>query len=337
MTDRFRSPDDDLRELLDDAVTDVQPREGLSAIRARTEAPTVRPLRPWLLGASAAVVATAATVAAVTLSGSPAPHAGPAVPPSSSPPVPSPSVSSPVTAAAGGALPVYYSGDTTQGPRLFREFHAAVGGTGDRAARSVEESVAGTPLDPDYATLWPAGTHVNHVERSGGTIVVDLGSASLHDRPASMTAAQAGVALQQVVYSVQAAYQQRAPVRFLLDGQVTDQVLGEPTSEPLAQGDAASTLAQVWVIDPSQGARVASGFAVSGLAASFEANVQWELLQGSTVVRHGHTTAAQCCVMAPYSFTVSAPPGTYTLVVHDEDASGAGHPAWQDTKTVTVR
>jgi len=349
MTDPFRdSPDPGLRRLLEDAVADVEPREGLSAIRARTEGTSnVRPLRPWLLGASAAVVATAATLAVVNLAGGPSPTAGPAPgPAASSTPSPSPSPAPSLaslspspspTSGPGGALPVYYAGDTFQGPRLYREFHAAVGGAGDLAARTVEESVAGTPHDPDYLTLWPAGTHVNHVERSGGTIVVDLGPASLHDRPATMSAAQAKIALQQVIYSAQAAYQHRDPVRLLLDGNVTDSVLGEPTSEPLAQGDASATLAQVWVIDPADGATLASGSTVSGLAAAFEANVQWELRRGTTVVEHGHTTAAQCCVMAPYSFTLTAPPGTYTLVVHDEDVSGAGRPTWQDTKTVTIR
>ena len=71
---------------------------------------------------------------------------------------------------------------------------------------------------------------------------------------------------------------------------------------------------------------------MSGLAAAFEANVQWELMQGGTVVKKGFTTAEECCTMAPYSFTVDAPPGDYTIVVHDEDASGEG-PARQDTRT----
>ena len=39
---------------------------------------------------------------------------------------------------------------------------------------------------------------------------------------------------------------------------------------------------------------------------------------------------------SPYSFAVTAPPGTYTLVVHDTDESGGGK-VNQDTKEVTVR
>jgi hypothetical protein len=237
---------------------------------------------------------------------------------------------------AGGAVPVYYVGETSRGPRLYREFHRPAGGA--PAAEAVHEAVAGDPQDPDYTTLWPAGSDVQHVELSGDTIVVDLGGAALHDRPAGLTEDQAKMSVEQVIYTAQAAYQKRAPVRLLLDGQITDTVLGVPTSEPLAQGDADSTLAQVWIIEPAQGATVQSGFKVSGLAAAFEANVQWELKQGDTVVKKGFTTARECCTMAPYSFTVKAPPGDYTLVVHDDDASGGEGPApWQDTKQITVQ
>jgi hypothetical protein len=112
-----------------------------------------------------------------------------------------------------------------------------------------------------------------------------------------------------------------------------------PISEPLAQGDAADVLAQVWIVEPADGAEVESGSAVevSGLAAAFEATVQWELKQGGKVVADGFTTAEECCTMAPYSFKVTAPPGQYTLVVHDTDPSGGeGFAPWEDTKRVTV-
>jgi hypothetical protein len=97
-------------------------------------------------------------------------------------------------------------------------------------------------------------------------------------------------------------------------------------------------LAQVWVIEPSEGAEVTSPFTVSGLAAAFEANVQWELMKGDQEIRRGFTTAEECCTMAPYSFRVkNVPPGDYTLVVHDSDPSGGEGPApWTDTKAVTV-
>jgi hypothetical protein len=84
---------------------------------------------------------------------------------------------------------------------------------------------------------------------------------------------------------------------------------------------------------------VPSTFKVTGLAATFEANVSWELEQDGRSVKHGVTTARVCCTLSPYSFTVrDVPAGRYTLVVHDTDESGAGGPyPWQDTKQLTVR
>ncbi|HET9861299.1 MAG TPA: Gmad2 immunoglobulin-like domain-containing protein, partial [Nocardioidaceae bacterium] len=93
-----------------------------------------------------------------------------------------------------------------------------------------------------------------------------------------------------------------------------------------------------WIIDPAEGAEVTVPFEVSGLANAFEANVQWELMQGDTVVKEGFTMAEEAFTMAPYSFRVKdVPPGDYTLVVHDSDPSGGeGFAPWVDTKNITV-
>jgi len=159
----------------------------------------------------------------------------------------------------------------------------------------------------------------------------------LHDRPSGMTEQEASLAIEQLIYTAQAATQTRSPVQFTLNGQRTDAVLGVPTSEPLAQGQDFDVLAMMWIIEPAEGATLQSPFKVSGLANAFEANVQWELMQGNTVVDSGFTTARECCTMAPYSFRITASPGDYTLVVHDSDPSdGEGFAPWQDTKNITV-
>jgi hypothetical protein len=83
---------------------------------------------------------------------------------------------------------------------------------------------------------------------------------------------------------------------------------------------------------------VPTRFEVSGQAATFEANVVWELMAGDKVVRQGFTTAQECCTLSPYTFTVTAPAGEYTLVVHDTDESdGEGVGTSQDTKRIIVR
>lgn len=351
--------DERLRRLLSDAVADVEPGEGLSTIRARTAAVTpFQARRPWILGAAAAALATAATVTAVALTsnGGGAPEQGPnfaaspsagtsrAAEPSPEPsattsenakPLPPAEPSESQAPAAAETVPVYYLGDTSRGVRLFREFHRVT--TPQPATAAVEEAVAGDPDDPDYRSPWPAGTRASSVELDGDVLTVDLEGDGLRDRPAGMTEEEAAQAVEQVVYTAQAAVQNRAPVQLLLNGEHTDQVLGQPASEPLAQGDPVEVLAQVWVIEPAEGAEVTTPFTVSGLANAFEANVQWELMQGDKVVKRGFTTAEEGMTMSPYSFKVTAPAGEYTLVVHDSDPSGGeGFAPWRDTKQVTV-
>lgn len=303
--------------------------------------------RSWFLGAGAAVVATAATVAAVTVmsdgtTGERPSQAGPAATSSTQPSKASASEStspSPTESAAPEtqAVPVYYVGETSRGPRLYREFHRVATG-GDPVSAAVREAVATDPHDPDYRTGWPAGTTAAMVDAPPSDVItIDVQGAGLRDRPSGMSEEEAEIAVEQLVYSAQAAKQAREAVQFFLNGARTDTLLGVPVSEPVAQGDPVDVLAQVWIIEPAEGAKLQAPFEVSGLAAAFEANVQWELMQDGKVVERGFTTAEECCTMAPYSFMVDAPPGDYTLVVHDSDPSGGeGFKPWLDTKEITI-
>lgn len=364
--------DERIRALLDEAVSDVEPRDALGSIHARMKVSAMNRRRSWLLGAGAAVVATAATVAAVTVlsgdgtSGGPSRDiAGPAssakagTSEDASPPEQPTNDATPTekptatesAAPTVEAVPVYYVGEvshvgeTSRGPRLYREFHRVNTG-GNPLQAAVREAVVTPPDDPDYRTDWPTGTAVNSFDDVGsdGQISIELynESTDLRERPAGMTADEASMAVEQLIYTAQAATQTRAPVQFYLarKGSAeyrTDTVLGVPVSEPLAQGDPADVLAQVWIIEPAEGAKVRSPFTVSGLAAAYEANVQWALLQGNAIIRSGFTTARECCTMAPYSFEVKAPPGEYTLRVNDTDPSdGEGFAPWEDTKQLTV-
>ncbi len=115
-------------------------------------------------------------------------------------------------------------------------------------------------------------------------------------------------------------------------------MLGLDTSAPVAPAGADSVMATVSVDYPVQDAELPTVFEVRGRAATFEANVVWELKQGGHVVKRGFTTATQCCTLSPYSFTVSVDPGRYTLVVHDTDESdGEGVGTSEDTKDIDVR
>jgi hypothetical protein len=347
-----------LRALLDEATADVHPHDGLDAIQSRTKVSSMSN-RPWFLGTAAAVLATAATITAVAMTnGGDAPTTGPqpADTPTAAVESPDPSTGSdepdgdgeqdpPV--AVEGAVPVYYVGDTGQGPRLYREFHPGIGG--NPLDQAVADAVGRTPDDPDYRTPWPAGTQVRaSFDGAGddGRIELDLTGVP-GDRTAGMSRAEAEMAVQQLVWTAQAATQTTAPVALRLDGGPATTILGVPTAEPLARGAETDTLAQVWIIDPAQGATVQDGFTVSGVGAFFEANVAWELhrggLDGPVVASNADrpVMAEECCTMAPYEFDVDLPdgaaPGEYTLRVHDEDMSGGeGFAPFEDTKTVTV-
>jgi len=337
-----------LRDLLDDAVSEVEPRDGLDAITSRTKVSSMS-TRPWLYGVAGAVVATAATIAAFAVLDNDTTPASNPEPAASSPaseepdeePTPdeTPSADEPTLET----VPVYYQADTGRGPRLFREFHEVDTG-GEPAVAAVREALTADPLDRDFRTPWAElGADVGSVTHEGGTITVDLESdQALRGRPSGMAADVAAMAIEQVLYTVQGALQSRDPVQLLVDGERSDQVLGVPTAEPLSQGDEMATLAQVWIISPQSGDTVEGGSEVEGIGAFFEANVVWELRRGDadgSVVESGFTTAEQCCTMAPYSFPLpDVPAGQYVLVVKDQDMSdGEGAPPFEDTKQITVR
>ena len=163
-------PDRDIRALLDDAVSDVEPRRGLDEITARTTPAPRR--RSWAWGTAGAVVATAAVIAAVTaVTG--LPGSTPSRPDPADGGVPDPTTSPWV-------VPVYYVGDTGAGPRLFREMHLGPPSRADdKDASAVQQAVDGDAFDPDYRSDWPAGTHVDAVRAGGGVTTVALSGGSL--------------------------------------------------------------------------------------------------------------------------------------------------------------
>ena len=238
-------------------------------------------------------------------------------------------------------LPVYYVGDQPRGPKLFREFRSLeASGAGDHLTAAVDAALAGQALDLDYRSDWPSGTKASAVT-PGSPSVVDLmnDSADLTALPPNVTPAQAKQAIQQIVYTVQAGTQKRAPVRFTIDGKPARTLLGVAVPSSIGAEPPMKVQGTVWVIDPQEGDHVGATFTVRGRGAFFEATVPWQLLQGNKVVKQGVTMAKECCTLSPYSFTVgNLRPGTYTLRVYDADASGVegGREEPADTKKITV-
>jgi hypothetical protein len=363
MTDpRQHDPDARLGGLLSDAVSDVEPRDSLDTIRDRTKVTRMSSRRPWIYAVGGAVVATAAVITAVAFAGDrlglassdePAPAgqstrasepsgaAEPSDDGTESAPAPTDAPSG--ATAQGRTVAAYYLGDTSQGPRLFREFARVDAADALAAGLAVLQRA---PADPDYETPWAAGSFSGAtLEGSGadGTIEVALADESLRDRPSGMSEEYAQEAVQQVVYTLQGAVQARAAVQFTLNGSPIDQVLGVPTSEPLANAPQNDVLALVSITAPEEGAGVSGSFTARGVANSNEANVPWQLKQGDKVVKSGFSTAEGWMdKLYPWEsepIDVSGlAPGRYTFVAMTDDPSGGeGFGPMVDTRSITIR
>lgn len=237
------------------------------------------------------------------------------------------------------AAPLYFVGDTPQGPRLFREFQQV------EADNPADEALAlisaGDADDPDYGTLLPGGEL--RLVSTDGTASVSV-PPEAEGRPGDLSSKDVKLAVQQVVYTVQGVLQQRIPVDFVTaDGDSTTFLgLSTPAGGFKAAGQN-NVLALVNVTQPQQGSEPGATFTASGVANSFEATVPWQVLDESgTQVLEGFATAEGWGDhLYPWEAAVDAsglPAGTYTFVAMTDDASGGeGGGPTEDTKTFTLR
>jgi len=326
-----------LADLVVDAVADVEPADRLTEIRSRT-APRGSEGLPWY-AVGGTLLAAAAAVTAIALVITQPEHRtfdpGPAEDPSSTFVTPSPTPSQAMT-----AYPLYFLGETPVGTRLYREFQRAAGPT---SLQTAIQLLTFGPGDPDYRTAWPVGSIETADYWDSLTVHVDLTDGSLHDRPASMSKAEAELAVQQVLFTVQAVAGRRIAVQFRLNGNPIDQVFGVPTSEPLTTGAQLDHLALVSISNPSEGLEVEGSLVADGRASSFEGTVPWELRDSTgTVVRSGFAQAAMDDHLVPWKterIDVSdLPPGSYEFAAMTDDPSGGEGPGpFTDTRTIVVR
>jgi hypothetical protein len=236
------------------------------------------------------------------------------------------------------AAPLYFIGDTPQGPRLFREFQQV------EADNPLDEALAlisaGDADDPDYGTLLTGGQF--RVSSSGPDIVIDLPSGDVVDLPGDMSKADAKLAIQQIVYTVQGVLQSRAPVSFALDGDLSPVYGIQAPAGGFKAAAQNNVLALVNVTQPEQNSEPGATFFASGVANSFEATVPWEVRDESgTKVLEGFATAdGWGDHLYPWKSEVDASglaPGTYTFVAMTDDPSdGEGGGPTEDTKTFTL-
>ncbi|WP_310964162.1 Gmad2 immunoglobulin-like domain-containing protein [Nocardioides terrisoli] len=308
-----------MRERLHDAVSDVRPERGVDEIRARLEDRRVAEPRHWFAGTAAAVAAIVLVTGGVAWIN----HHGKA-----------PRIASSTTGHSA-AVVAYYLGATANGSRLFSEHHTVKNVRGSDLEAAVNETLSGLPDDPDYHTGFPRGTSAS-VSQDGNGVEVDFDDSAVADaRPTLGSTARE--AIQAVVWTVDDTVSRPVAVRFMIKGQPASRLLGEPLDGSVREGSADSVLSPVSVTLP-EGAQLSGGSVnvITGHAAAFEGNVVWELRQGEQVVKSGFTTANECCTLSPYAFELKAPPGNYTLVVHDTDPSGKGHHVTSDSKDIVI-
>ena len=302
--------DEQLALLVRDSVADVEPSDRLGALRARTAAtPAAR--RWWPAAGGAALAAAAAVTVIAVLGDGPAPTVDPG--PADPPP----------TAAETSAVPAYFVGDTPAGPRLYREFQQVVDPAPGLAGLALLES---GPDDPDYETLWTEGSFADRVsDPEAGVVQVYLSSGA-----PEVTA----LALQQLVYTVSAGFQEPLTVVLHHPDGVTEQVSAAPQLD---------VLSRVNLSDPFEGQVVEDTLPVAGRANSFEANVLWRLEHDGAVVDQGYFTALGYLEerLFPFSGDIdvsSLDPGAYTLIVETDDPSGGaeGPGVFSDTRTIVL-
>ena len=254
--------------------------------------------------------------------------------PASEEPSGTPSSSAP--AATMTTVPVYFVGDTPDGPRLYREFRRV--DDSDPLGGALTLAASGDALDPDYRTLLPKATF-----GTDGSASVPLPDDSWTRRPAGMSETEALLAVQQLVYTAQGVLQQRSPITFTDSGGNATQIFGIASEDGFTAADPIRTLALVNVTSPEEGATVKGSFKASGVSSSFEANTPWEVRDSSgKVVQQGAATAEGWMdKLYPWEASVDVSalaPGRYTFVAMTDDPSGGeGSGPSQDTKTITVQ
>lgn len=340
-----------LHDALHRAAERTQPGpDGLARIRRRT---AVVPMwrRPVVLGLAGATALAAAVIVggAIALNNDDdAPVASqtstsPAPSPSETPTETAPPASPPATETAPPArsvtVPVYYVADSGEGLRLVREFHTVETNSSDIWA-AVEEMLNVLPADPDYTTLWWGGVKVQSAEVTADAITVDLSDPGEDDAAALENP---GLAVQQLVYTATAAAAAAGedgslPVRITIDGADPGPLFGEAdVSEPVARADQLEVRQLVQLNNPAEGAVLSGPVTVDGEAAVNEANVLWELRRDGEVVDSGFTSTTECCTFAEFSMTLDLEPGSYEIVMSEEDVSGGeGRPPMSDSRTFTV-
>ncbi|MFF0270356.1 Gmad2 immunoglobulin-like domain-containing protein [Kribbella sp. NPDC004536] len=365
MSDQPKDPFDELmRRALREEADRIEPADALPEIRARAHAqrPSVR--RPWFLTAGVAAVGTAAAIGAFTVfngsdttandgdsvAGQGTTNTATALPESQAPsvqtvsPVPSQAVKTaaptdrgvPEEIVKSQLVPVYWLGAQVGVPkktstRLYRTWTTVSGRPAEQAVRIMTTK---QPADPDYFSVW-RGAAVNAVTRTEDAVTVDFKQLP----KATLDPDVARVAAQQLVYTVQGALKDnQTPIRVTQGGQTVPRLFGQiDTSEPLDRAQAADVQALVWIDSPYENEALDPKVTVQGVAAAFEATVNYQAMNLKTrEVRKGFTNTKEGQTFSSYTFQLMLSPGPWQIsayLISPADGSITD----TDTKSILVK
>lgn len=309
-----------LREVLRREAERITPNDRRTEILAMTHdrTQTGSRRRRWLIPAAAAATVALIGAAALSLSLSGSHQAAPPVNrPITSPTAPatppaqvpvSPSPQTPDGSGSGATtqltLPAYFVGaSSAAGDRygLYREFVrtavpvSATPAQKAKAAVAVAMNAQPSTNEP-YLQPWSA-TSVTDVTVTPALITVTLSGPGRSGLPA----AQAKLAVQELVWTVQAAVGNgKIPVKFVVASGAPTLFGTYPTSQtynrppPDLQYE---VLAPIWITSPVRDQVLPAGTAViaAGESCAFEGTTQWQLKKAGSVVRSGVTNATSGC------------------------------------------
>jgi hypothetical protein len=247
------------------------------------------------------------------------------------------------------ALPAYFVGPVSPGAKsfgLYREFVRTAVPASPTSAQKVKAAVAVAMRSQPFTSVehyllpW-SGTSVSAVTVTTSRITITLSGPGAN----GFTAAQTKLAVQQLVWTAQAAVGKGAiPVKLGISTGAT-KLFGRYSTALTYNRPPASTqyqvLAPIWITSPVRSQVFAAGTTVvaAGQSCAFEATTQWQLKKSGANVKSGFTTASSGCpTRGTWQVRLGVlAPGSYTFRMYEVSQEDGVRVIAETSKPFTVR